>query len=210
MTASGETPPDLSSIGQSNSEPIQPLDTAELKCALENLTTEVQVSGRVRHFNQAVHLQFAADLTVAGDNVLVQPNSTCINLLADMQFGSQPVIEALYREQMRGIIARNSLYNFVPHCASVKKSAEEGKELTPGAGHSVRSIVSVIDKYLSSLDSQANVETLLNVLTLYLEFTGYVHCKFFFPLLVKKCIPSFRYHKRKLINKNIFFGKGNI
>uniref|UniRef100_A0A914ZBD2 UBC core domain-containing protein n=1 Tax=Panagrolaimus superbus TaxID=310955 RepID=A0A914ZBD2_9BILA len=177
MASAGETPPDLSSIGQSIVEPIQPLETLdEVKCALENLTNEVQVSAKIRQLNQAVHLQFSADLAVAGDNILVQPSELTINFLVDMQFGFQPIYEASYREQIRGTLARNCMYNFVPHCITTRKSGEENKETSSGLGQSVKAVVNVVNLFLSSLQPDTSAETLLNVLTFYLEYTGYVHC----------------------------------
>jgi hypothetical protein len=173
MASANETPPDLSSISQSNVEPIQPLDTAELKCALENLTNEVQISARIRQLNQACHLQFFADLNVAGDNILVQPSEMTMNFLMDTQFGFQPFFESSFREQIRGTLARNCMYNFVPHCINTRKSGEENKETSLGLGQSVRAVVNT---FLTALEPDISSETLLNVLTFYLEFTGYVHC----------------------------------
>uniref|UniRef100_A0A914PK56 Uncharacterized protein n=1 Tax=Panagrolaimus davidi TaxID=227884 RepID=A0A914PK56_9BILA len=99
-----------------------------------------------------------------------------MNFLMDTQFGFQPLFESSFREQIRGTLARNCMYNFVPHCINTRKSGEENKETSLGLGQSVRAVVNVVNTFLTALEPDISSETLLNVLTFYLEFTGYVHC----------------------------------
>ncbi|KAE9551922.1 hypothetical protein FO519_004881 [Halicephalobus sp. NKZ332] len=169
-----ETPPENTLQNQGSIESVQPLDTDELKSALENLSTEDQIMSKVRTYTYAVRLQFEADLGIAGESSFVMPYDFVMDVLSATQFCYQTYFESRFKENLSAKIGRNCVYNFVPHCTTPKKgSSDDSKEdFSTGMGASVRSVVKVIDMYFSSLKPSEDPKKVADVLLLYLEYVG--------------------------------------
>uniref|UniRef100_A0AC34RKZ8 UBC core domain-containing protein n=1 Tax=Panagrolaimus sp. JU765 TaxID=591449 RepID=A0AC34RKZ8_9BILA len=169
------TPVETAVTTQSSLETIQSIDTAELKCALENLSTEDHFQIQQMRYNYASHIQFEGDLSIATESNFILPQDFVMDSLSSIQFGYQANFEFRCKELLRSALARNCIYNFVPHCLIQKKSPhDENKDAAFECGVSVKSVVHVIDKYLSKItkDSPSKVN---DVLLLYLEYIGSVN-----------------------------------
>uniref|UniRef100_A0A7E4VTD5 UBC core domain-containing protein n=1 Tax=Panagrellus redivivus TaxID=6233 RepID=A0A7E4VTD5_PANRE len=162
---------------QNGSDPAQPLDTAELKCALDSLYSELHLAGRMRIYNTAVHLQFASEIGVAiAECIQVQPQDTCAEHFVSASLGYRAGLDTRNTEHMRQALSRNVLYNFVPHCPTPKRSSSDEAQSNTGLGGSVQAIVAVVDEYLRGLTRTNPTREVNDLLLVYLEFVAYVDC----------------------------------